>query len=442
MPRWKERITDAKKRQVVQRVRALLVDDGFKARHRTQAKYFTRMRVLTFPVVILLILQKSVKGMQLVLNEFFGKLKRLPVSSSAFTQARSHLSHTAFVELNQQAVVEVRYGDGDYERYQGYRLLAIDGSKVHLPDTPAIREVFGTIDHNPGIGQPQPYALASVVYDLLNRIALDAQLVEGTAYEVDLAMQQLELLQAHDLVVFDRNYTDYVLLAQLMHWQRHFVGRCRRSSFTAVRRMFDEKGPNSKVVSVLAPKRARRRVRALGLPERITVRLVRLILPTGEVEVLITSLLDEDPFSVAELGRVYGWRWREETFYGVLKTRLELENFSGQTVEAVQQDFYASVFITGLESFFIEDAQARLQQRSSHNQYPLQVNKNVSFNAIKNQVLDLFYRETDETVILERLTDVFLQKPTSVRADRVVPRQKSHSCKLLHYHRRRKKICF
>jgi hypothetical protein len=418
------------------------MDDDFKARHRTQSKYFTRERVLTYPLVILLILQKSVKGMQLVLNEFFGKLKCLPVSSSAFTQARSHLSHTAFIELNQKAVVEVCYGDGDYQRYRGFRLLAIDGSKVHVPDTPAIREVFGMIDHHPASGQAQPYALASVVYDLSNRIALDAQLVAGTAYEVDLALQQLELLQADDLVVFDRNYSDYVLLAHLIHRQRHFVGRCRRSSFTAVRRMFDQTGPDSQVVSIAVPKRARRRVRTLGLPERITVRLVRLILPTGEVEVLITSLLDQVQFPVAELGKVYGWRWREETFYGVLKTRLALENFSGQTVEAVQQDFYASVFITGLETFFIHDAQTRLDQRSSQNQYPQQVNKNVSFNAIKNQVVDLFYYQSDETLALEQLTDLFLMKPTCVRANRVVARRKSRTRKLLDYHRRRKKLCF
>jgi uncharacterized HAD superfamily protein len=284
--------------------------------------------------------------------------------------------------------------------------------------------------------------LASVVYDLLNRVALDAQLVEGKAYEVNLALQQLELLQADDLIVFDRNYPDYVLLAQLSQRQRHFIGRCRRSSFKVVRPMLDGYGPDSQVVSIRAPKRARRRVRELGLPEQITVRLVRLILPTGDFEVLITSLLDATQFPIAELGQVYHWRWGEETFYGVLKTRLELENFSGQTVEAIKQDFHAAVFITGLETFFIEAAQTELQRRSSHNRYPQQVNKNVSFNAIKNHVLDLFYRETDETVILKQLTDLFLQKPIMVRQGRTVPRRKSHSRKLLHYHRRRKKICF
>ena len=427
---------------MIRQVRALLKDEQFKERHRTEEKCFTRTRVLTFPLMILLMLQKSAKGMQLVLNEFFSKLKRRPVSSSAFTQARRHVSHRAFIELNQKAVVATCYSDGEYQRYKGFRLLAIDGSKIHLPDTPAIREAFGTVDHHPRGGQPQPFALASVVYDLLNRVALDAQLVEGKAYEVNLALQQLELLQADDLIVFDRNYPDYVLLAQLSQRQRHFIGRCRRSSFKVVRPMLDGYGPDSQVVSNRAPKRARRRVRELGLPEQITVRLVRLILPTGDFEVLITSLLDATQFPIAELGQVYHWRWGEETFYGVLKTRLELENFSGQTVEAIKQDFHAAVFITGLETFFIEAAQTELQRRSSHNRYPQQVNKNVSFNAIKNHVLDLFYRETDETVILKQLTDLFLQKPIMVRQGRTVPRRKSHSRKLLHYHRRRKKICF
>lgn len=427
---------------MVRQVRALLRDDDFKARHRTQAQYFTRRRALTFALVLLLILQKSVKGMQLVLNEFFGKLKRLPVSSSAFTQARSHLLHTAFIELNQKAVVDVCYGDGDYQRYGGFRLLGIDGSQVHLPDTPAIREAFGTVDHHPAGGAPQPYALASVVYDLLNRVALDAQLVEGASYEVDVAFQQLELLQADDLVVFDRNYPDYLLLAYLIQRQRHFVGRCRRSSFMAVRRMFDGSGPDSQVVTIRAPQRTRRRVRQLGLPEWMTVRLVRLILPTGDVEVLVTSLLDQAQFSSAELGQVYAWRWGQETFYGTLKTRLVLENFTGQSVEAVKQDFYATVFITGLETFFTQDAQTRLEQRSSHNRYPQQVNQNVSFNAIKNQVLDLFYRETDENVVLQQLTRLFLTKPTCVRSDRNVSRRKSRTRQLLHYHQRRKKVCF
>ena len=111
----------------------MLRSEEFKERHRTAKKYFSRARVLTFPIVMLILIQKSAKSMQLVLNEFFEKIKIPTVSSSAFTQARSHLSHKALIELNQEAIVKVCYGDGEYERYKGYRVLGIDGSKVYLP---------------------------------------------------------------------------------------------------------------------------------------------------------------------------------------------------------------------------------------------------------------------------------------------------------------------
>ena len=64
------------------------------------------------------------------------------VSNSAFTQARANLKHTAFIALNDRNM-EIYYGDGIYERYQGFRVLAIDGSKVRLPKGADMRERFG-----------------------------------------------------------------------------------------------------------------------------------------------------------------------------------------------------------------------------------------------------------------------------------------------------------
>ncbi|OAD21302.1 hypothetical protein THIOM_002933, partial [Candidatus Thiomargarita nelsonii] len=47
--------------------------------------------------------------------------------------------------LNQKAVLDVLYGDDNYEKAWGFRLLVIDGSKIHLPNTPEIIQEFGTI---------------------------------------------------------------------------------------------------------------------------------------------------------------------------------------------------------------------------------------------------------------------------------------------------------
>jgi hypothetical protein len=155
-----------KPQQLVNTTKKLLKDDEFKSLHRTSPKVFLRERKLTFSLVILLIMQKTMKSLQLLLNEVFGQLDLDPATNSAFTQARRHLKHTAFIELNQKAIVAEYYQDETYQRYQGFRLLAIDGSKIRLPDSREIQEVFGTIKTTNGkdnqiIGKPA-HGLASV----------------------------------------------------------------------------------------------------------------------------------------------------------------------------------------------------------------------------------------------------------------------------------------
>ena len=101
---------------------------------------------------------------------------RDPVSGSAYSQARYKLKHTAFIELNQKAIVETVYADGHYLRFQSMRVLGVDGSKILLPDSQDVREEFGTLSYSQGadseVKGEHPYALASVLYDVLNRIVL------------------------------------------------------------------------------------------------------------------------------------------------------------------------------------------------------------------------------------------------------------------------------
>lgn len=420
----------------------MLSSESFKDKYRTAKKYFTRHRVLSFPIVMMLIIQKSMKSIQLVLNEFLLKAELPLVSSSAFTQARSHLSHKGFIELNQKAIVEVVYGDDEYEQYQGFRMLAIDGSKVYLPVTAAIITAFGGTAVNQHSDEIEPFAMASVMYDVLNRIAVDSQLAEAKSYEVDLALTHLAHTQANDLLLFDRNYPSYRLLAALDHYQRHYLVRCSRSSFSPVRRMFEGHGPDSQLVTLTVPASQGKAVQEKGWPERLTVRLVRVWLANGEMAVLLTSLLDETTYPTSDFGWLYSLRWGEETFYDLLKNRLTLENFSGKTVEAVKQDFYATIYLSGLESLLTQSAQDTLDQRSADNKHPQQVNRAVSFNAIKQHAFDLLSSDTEDDRLLDKLTQLFLLKPNLVRKNRSVPRNKPSTARRLRFHRRFKKICF
>lgn len=400
---------------------------------------------MSFGLVLVLVLRNSVKSLQNVVNEAMTWLGRPTVSASALSQARYKLKHTAFIELNQCAIVDTLYGDDDYQRFWGFRVLAIDGSKFVLPNNEAICNEFGTIAWSQGkdsdIQGERPYALASVLYDVLNRVALDATLGKAKAYEIDLAIGHLSHTRAGDLLTMDRNYPSYRMLAELNRCGRDFVIRCSAASFADVRDMLKGQGPDTQEVTLRPCAGQLALIRNMGLPLSLKVRLVRVLLSTGEYEVLVTSLLDNALYPTEGFRELYQLRWGIETFYGLLKTRLELENFTGLGAEAVRQDFHATVFLSGLESLLTDTAQAMLDAKAT--KYPRRVNRAVSFNAIKNRALDLLLvgdLETDP--LLTQLTSLFLTNPCIVRSHRKPDRKNSSDRVLLNFHKRQKKHCF
>lgn len=93
------------KHKVIEAVSQKLNDNKFMESHKISPGAFSRIRKLPFYTVMMLIIRKSVKSLQLVLNEFVNQTdKSFTVTASAFSQARQKLSYTAFVELNNDIV--------------------------------------------------------------------------------------------------------------------------------------------------------------------------------------------------------------------------------------------------------------------------------------------------------------------------------------------------
>src|SRR6056297_3164280 len=73
------------------------------------------------------------------------------------------------------------------------------------------------------------------------------------------------------------------------------------------------------------------------------VRVIRVKISDNVLEVLISSLLDEE-VKAKDFKELYFRRWNIETKYDDLKNKLQIENFTGATKIAIEQDFYASIF--------------------------------------------------------------------------------------------------
>jgi len=440
--------------KVIEKARALIASAAYIVRHRLREEDFTRKRSLTFDRVMLLILQKTLRSVQLHLQEFFGALAGRgilqAVTPSAWTQARAKLRHTAFVELNQVAVVETVYEDlEELTLWRGHRLLAIDGSVLRMPEGRGLFEFFGgqeqPVNQNGPCGERVPQARFSVVYDCLNRIVLDARVGKYTEHERALALKHLCATRPGDLIVVDRGYAGYLLLAQLAARKLHFVVRCNQQCFTEATRLFERNEHGASVTVTLPAKTRRAEAKAAGLPLQLKVRFVSLRLPTGELEVLVSSLLDEQLYPTAEFAELYHLRWGVETFYGQLKGRLDVENFSGTTVEAVLQDIHAAVFLANLESVVTRKARSQLpqpDQPQGRRKHRKKINRAVSFHALKSRVIDLLIGKEPVDKVLDELTELFLANPVSERPDRVRPRQDVPRSRVVNFLNRVRKIVF
>ena len=431
-----------KKKAGIDEVNKKLTNETFINTHKANPRDFTRDRILTFVVVFMLILRKSLKSLQLALNELFihGYIDRI-TSSSAYTQARKKLLHTAFIELNED-IIRIYYSDDKIKRWKGYRCFGIDGSKIILPNFSDIEKEYGKIKlKNQYIEDKYCCAIFECCYDVLNNIAMKSTLNAGVSYEVDLAKSMLLATEEKDLLIYDRGYASYEFLSTLVKQNKNYIIRCSTRSFSAANSLFSGEGDWSKIVYLKPPKDQRKNIQDKGLPAEIKVRFISVVLPTGEIEVLMTSLFDST-IERDEFKYLYGLRWGVESFYYLLKSRLSLENFTGQTAESIKQDFWSTIFISNCETLMTEEVESKMNTTLKDGQYKKKINKAVSFNTIKNMAFEIFYNEPDSNRAIEKMTLLFQTNTVVKRPERVNFRKKTSIRRSYNFLKRIKKVVF
>src|SRR3954469_13108718 len=131
----------------LQSLRDLIGDPAFVARHRRSETDFTRHRTLSFPIVVVFLLNLIKGALQRELDQFFqvlspGDVAERVVTKSAFCAARQKLKSSAFIELNRH-LVRRWYHDAPVQRWRQFALRSIHGSTLRLPDTPEAIAQFG-----------------------------------------------------------------------------------------------------------------------------------------------------------------------------------------------------------------------------------------------------------------------------------------------------------
>ncbi|MDQ3013542.1 MAG: hypothetical protein M3X11_22915 [Acidobacteriota bacterium] len=266
----------------------------------------------------MLILRGHKFSLQNALNKVFGVLGklRLAPTASAYCQARQKLDPALFQELTRitaQDFYRLSGQEGTVATWRGHRLVGADGSKLTLPDKPELRKAYSVQRNQIGVETVQ--ALSVVLYDLRNDLALDAKLgpiVAEKQYLFDL----WEQTKRGDVLVLDRLFADYCVIAFAANSGREVVIRCPQKSFGVVQGFWASELTEQIVALPCSTTPSTRAfVKEHKLPTQVQVRLLKFTLPTGETEVLLTTLCDQRRYPTAEFYQVYGWRWGNETYY-------------------------------------------------------------------------------------------------------------------------------
>ncbi len=212
----------------------------------------------------------------------------------------------------------------------------------------------------------------------------------------------------------DRGYGATWLFSLLKTRKIDFIIRISRKLFPEFWNM-----PNtSKIINISSyPATSDRRFKQLGLEfEPFSIRLVKVKLENGETEVLATSLMNKQKISNSDLKKLYALRWSIEQNYNHLKNHIEVENFSGKSVFAIKQDFFANALIENFRSIIANEAKEEIDVKKDDTKYSYKVNKNLSIGFLKDELIRLLL--SNDPMYIEKIINLFMYEPVPIRKER------------------------
>lgn len=396
----------------------------FKVGARMFPEDFSRESKLGFVQTCLLIMRGSKRSLQAAIYAFLheSNSELESYSKQAFSKRRQLIKPEAFLTLF-RAITEDFYKNPDFSPkcFRGMHLFAIDGTTYNLPNTSELTEVYGVQTTG---GESQTQARSSCLYDVLNKMLIDINMVPIKSSERVLALEHLKYLKDlkpdDNLVLLDRGYPSAELIKYFDNNHINYVMRCNKNEFFSEIRKVTE---DDKVIHI------DKITKKTKVELKTDMRVVQVTLDTGTIETLITNLLDSS-FTTDDFKYLYSLRWGIEEKYDDLKNKLKMEDFSGVTPIAVLQDFYATMFLTNLVAFAEMDCEAELNfaNQSRERKYEYRINTTMAIAFVKDSFIKLVIEQNPikKHLMFKRLRNQLLKSVIPIRPGRSYERRRKH----------------
>lgn len=325
-------------------------------------KDFTRKRGLPIEKLVEFLISMGGNTQTKELLEYFKFSVKTP-TSSAFIQQRSKLLPEALGFVLNEFVNSFK----DWKTFKGFRLIAVDGSKVSIPLNPSDEETYVLSNKN---SKGHNLLHINALYDICNKVYLDAVVQtyrKMNEYRALVDMVLRSSIKDPVILVADRGYESYNNIAHLIKRKWNFVIRVKAPNSGSgilsktglpVNAEFDE------IVTVKMTRRQTNEIKANPkiyrflakvstfdfLPHgskgtyALSFRAVCVKVADGTFQYLVTDL-QSTQFSLDALKEVYKMRWGVEISYRELKHTIAMTHFHSKKVDLITQEIFAKMIL-------------------------------------------------------------------------------------------------
>jgi hypothetical protein len=277
---------------------------------------------------------------------FKKKKKEVPsADTKSYCTARQALPDEMLKEVNRHLYDQLGKELSTDSLWRGFSVYAEDGTSAHMPDTEANQEEYPQpCTQDEGCGFP--------VVKLCGLINLGhGGLRDFTGSDIETSEQkghnQLEkYLTKGDLLIGDRLYSSYEIIARLMEKGVEYIGRhhqARKIDFRCGQKI----GKNQRLVIWKKPRKQQSgsclsKEEWNNLPATIEMRLIRTKGPDREGKqrtlYVVTTLHDHIEYPAEEITSLYAHRWEIELRFRDIKTTMGMEMLRTKTPKMVKKE--------------------------------------------------------------------------------------------------------
>lgn len=426
------------KKYNVNETKARIKNNEFIKYCKNSEKDFTRKRKMTPKDIVLYQLNKKGLSTKMEILNFNDINYVQNISSVGLFKQREKLNPDAFTYLIQESLKDFYCKfTNEVKTFKGYVLKAIDGSDFEIPNTKKAREQY-----NGKLQEHCARITVSTCYDILNNYTLDTIVKPYNYSETEMFKNHIETINKNNLLgnfksisIADRNYKNLSFFYNAIKTNELFLIRISSSTYEKENQTMKSDDEDIEI------KYEYNRIKYYKDkdPElynyymdgnTITLRCVKILLETGEIEYLITNLPKEE-FSTEDINTLYNLRWKIELNYKHLKNNLKIECITSSKEVLIKQDIYSQILVANMLQAFINDGDELVSQLKYKNQ--VKINNNMAIGIFKNTLIYIFLEEDNikRTEMMDKFMEAITRfivpiKPSRKNARKTNPKNRYH----------------